>query len=71
MSMRGLRGAHTQNRSAPSAFADMLKAVPGAYVRVGHAGTVPLHNPAYVLDTGILPVGASVMARIVEKRLPV
>ncbi|MBB93290.1 MAG: amidohydrolase [Rhodobacteraceae bacterium] len=52
-------------------FADMLKAVPGAYVRVGHAGTVPLHNPAYVLDTGILPVGASVMARIVEKRLPV
>lgn len=51
-------------------FADMLKVVPGAYCRVGHSGTVALHNPAYVLDTGILPVGASIMARMVETRLP-
>jgi len=51
-------------------FADMLKVVPGAYCRVGHAGNVPLHNPAFVLDDGILPVGASVYARIVETRLP-
>jgi metal-dependent amidase/aminoacylase/carboxypeptidase family protein len=51
-------------------FADMLKTVPGAYIRVGHAGSVPLHNPAFVLDDGILPVGASVMARLVERRLP-
>lgn len=51
-------------------FADMLQVVPGAYVRVGHGGTVNLHNPAYVLDPGILPVGASIMARVVEKRLP-
>ncbi|MBL3553646.1 M20 aminoacylase family protein [Rhodovulum sulfidophilum] len=50
-------------------FADMLKVVPGAYCRVGHAGSVPLHNPAFVLDTGILPVGASVYARLVETRL--
>jgi hippurate hydrolase len=50
-------------------FADMLKVVPGAYCRVGHAGTVPLHNPGYVLDPAILPVGASIMARIVERRL--
>ncbi|WP_428926926.1 M20 aminoacylase family protein [Marinibacterium sp. SX1] len=50
-------------------FADMLKAVPGAYVRLGHGGTVPLHNPAYVLDPGILPVGASILARVVETRL--
>ncbi len=50
-------------------FADMLKVVPGAYCRVGHAGTVPLHNPAFVLDDAILPVGASVYARIVETRL--
>ncbi|MEM8730533.1 MAG: M20 aminoacylase family protein [Pseudomonadota bacterium] len=50
-------------------FADMLKVVPGAYIRVGHGGTVPLHNPAYVLDTSVLPVGASVMARVLEKRL--
>ena len=51
-------------------FADMLQVVPGAYVRVGHGGTVNLHNPAYVLEPGILPVGASIMARVVEKRLP-
>lgn len=51
-------------------FADMLKVVPGAYCTVGHAGTMPLHNPEYVLDPSILPVGASIMARIVERRLP-
>ncbi|MHA6345167.1 M20 aminoacylase family protein [Roseivivax sp. CAU 1761] len=51
-------------------FADMLKAVPGAYCRIGHAGSIPLHNPAFVLDDAILPVGASVYARIVETRLP-
>ncbi len=51
-------------------FADMLKLVPGAYCRVGHAGSVPLHNPAFVLDDAILPVGASIFARLVEARLP-
>ncbi|MBD3664810.1 M20 aminoacylase family protein [Sulfitobacter aestuariivivens] len=51
-------------------FADMLRVIPGAYCTVGHAGTMPLHNPEYVLDTSVLPIGASVMARVVEKRLP-
>ena len=51
-------------------FADMLRVVPGAYCIVGHAGTMPLHNPEYTLDASILPVGASIMARVVEKRLP-
>lgn len=51
-------------------FADMLRIVPGAYCRVGHAGSVPLHNPEYVLDDGILPIGASIFSRIVERRLP-
>ena len=51
-------------------FADMLRHVPGAYIRVGHAGTVGLHNPGFVLDTDVLPVGAAVLARIVERRLP-
>ena len=49
-------------------FADMLRAVPGAYAWVGHAGNVPVHNPAFVLDDGILPVGASLLARLVETR---
>jgi len=51
-------------------FADMLRLVPGAYCRVGHTGTKGLHNPAFVLGTELLPIGASIMARIVEKRLP-
>ena len=51
-------------------FADMLKVVPGAYCRVGHTGNVPLHNPGFVLGTEMLPVGASIMARVVERRLP-
>ena len=51
-------------------FADMLKVVPGAYCIVGHSGTLPLHNPGFFLDPEILPVGASVMARMLERRLP-
>ena len=50
-------------------FADMLKVVPGAYCRVGHSGTTGLHNPSFFLDPELLPVGASIMARIVERRL--
>ncbi len=51
-------------------FADMLQQVPGAYFRLGHAGTVGLHNPGYVLDPAMLTTGASIYARIVERRLP-
>lgn len=51
-------------------FADMLRVIPGAYCTLGHGGTVPVHNPKFQIDPGILPVGASIMARIVEKRLP-
>jgi amidohydrolase len=52
-------------------FADMLQAVPGAYFWVGHDGSVPVHNPGYILDDKILPVGASMFARIIETRMPV
>jgi hippurate hydrolase len=51
-------------------FADMMQAVPGAYFWVGHEGSVPVHNPGYVLDDKILPIGASVFARIIETRMP-
>lgn len=50
-------------------FADMLKVVPGAYCVLGQAGKVPLHNPGFTFDPDILPIGASIMARIVERRL--
>jgi metal-dependent amidase/aminoacylase/carboxypeptidase family protein len=52
-------------------FADMMQVVPGAYFWVGHDGSVPVHNPGYVLDDKILPIGASMFARIIETRLPV
>jgi hippurate hydrolase len=49
-------------------FADMLAKVPGAYCTVGHGGDVPLHNAGFVLDDAILPVGAALLARMVETR---
>jgi hippurate hydrolase len=51
-------------------FADMLRAVPGAYFWLGHEGNVPVHNPGFILDDGILPVGASLFSRIIETRMP-
>lgn len=50
-------------------FADMLREVPGAYGWLGHGGTVPLHNAGFVLDESILPVGASILARVAERQL--
>ncbi len=51
-------------------FADMLHAVPGAYFWLGHDGSVPVHNPGYVLDDKILPIGASIFSRLIETRMP-
>jgi hippurate hydrolase len=61
----------TQPKMGSEDFADMLHAVPGAYFWIGHEGSVPVHNPGYVLDDKILPIGASMFARIIETRLPV
>ena len=49
-------------------FADMLRVVPGAYCTVGHTGEVPLHNDGFVLGEEMLPVGASIYARLIERR---
>ncbi|MFT3941620.1 M20 aminoacylase family protein [Rhodopseudomonas sp.] len=66
--------ANVKTRETPKMgsedFADMLQAVPGAYFWIGHDGNVPLHNPGFVLDDKILPVGASMFARLIETRLP-
>ena len=50
-------------------FADMLKHIRGAYCRIGHSGTQPLHSPNFVFDMKIIPVGASVLALLAEDRL--
>jgi hippurate hydrolase len=60
----------SQPKMGSEDFADMLQAVPGAYFWIGHDGSVPVHNPGYVLDDKILPIGASMFARIIETRLP-
>ena len=49
-------------------FSDMLQVVPGAYCNIMHRGALPLHNDGFILDDGILPIGASIYARLVEKR---
>ena len=51
-------------------FADMLKHAKGAYCRIGHSGTEPLHSPKFVFDTNIIPIGASILATLVENQLP-
>ena len=50
-------------------FSDMLKVVPGAYVRLWHGGEASLHNPAFTLDPKVLPLGAALYSKIVETRL--
>ncbi len=49
-------------------FADMLLAVPGAYVWLGQEPGPALHNPGYVFDDAIIPIGAAFLARLVETR---
>ena len=49
-------------------FADMLQIAPGAYFWLGMAPGAMVHNPAYRFDDAILPVGASLLARLAERR---
>lgn len=49
-------------------FADMLNIVPGAYFFIGQDNTAPLHNPFYEFDDDIIPVGAALLALIVQTR---
>jgi len=53
-------------------FAIMLRSVPGAYIQIGNGdgeGACEVHNPGYDFNDGALPFGASLFARLVEKRL--
>lgn len=51
-------------------FADMMAVVPGAYINVAHSGPAMVHNSKFVLDPATLPIGSSIYARIVERRMP-
>jgi amidohydrolase len=52
-------------------FADMLRVVPGAYCRLGHGEGVQIHNSGFRMNDEVLPVGASILARVLERRLPI
>jgi len=55
-------------------FAFMLEARPGAYAWIGNGGDAAspgLHHPGYDFNDEILPLGASYLARLVERGLPV
>src|SRR5437763_4419527 len=56
-------------KMASEDFADMLRAVPGAYFWLGQTPGPAVHNPGYIFDDGILPIGASLLARIAERQL--
>lgn len=69
-----LFGADMVNADGPMVmgsedFADMSMAAPGAYALITGVGDRMVHNPGYVFDDSILPKGAALLARIVEKRL--
>jgi len=68
-----LFGAKQVDQDAPPKmgsedFADMLQVVPGAYLWLGQAPGPALHNPSYDFDDEILPLGAALLARAVERR---
>ena len=53
-------------------FSFMLKEVPGAYIQIGNgdgAGGCEVHNPGYDFNDAILPLGASLFALLVERKL--
>ena len=49
-------------------FADMMMAVPGAYVWLGGGPGAGLHNPGYDFDDAIIPIGSAFLASLVERR---
>jgi hippurate hydrolase len=49
----------------------MLEACPGAFITVGIGDTDgPFHSPRYDFNDAALPLGASLFAQLVEKKLP-
>ena len=52
----------------------MLREVPGAYVWLGQGSAThaaPLHDPRYDFNDEVLATGATLLAALAERRLPV
>ena len=52
-------------------FAYMLQARPGAYLFLGAGPGAGLHHPKFDFNDEILPIGASLLARLAERALPI
>ena len=52
-------------------FSYMLQARPGCYLFIGQGDGPSVHHPAYDFNDEILPGGASLFARLVERAQPV
>jgi hippurate hydrolase len=56
--------------SASEDFSFMLEKVPGAYINIGNGeNSAPVHNPHYDFNDEVLPIGATLYARITERKL--
>jgi hippurate hydrolase len=72
-----LVGAENVNRNgnlvmASEDFSFMLERRPGAYIQIGNGdgeGACEVHNPGYDFNDAILPLGATLFARLAEKKL--
>jgi len=70
-------GAHNVNRDgnlvmASEDFSYMLNCRPGAYIQIGNGdgtGGCEVHNPGYDFNDMALPFGASLFARLAERKL--
>lgn len=50
-------------------FAFMLQKTPGSYIMIGNGDTPMVHNPQYIFDQEILPVGATLWVALCEEYL--
>jgi amidohydrolase len=72
-----LVGSENMNRDggvsmASEDFSYMLEHRPGAYIQIGNGdrpGGCEVHNPGYDFNDEILPLGASLFVRLVERKL--
>ena len=51
-------------------FSFMLEACAGAYINIGNGASAPVHNDRYDFNDEALPLGAAILAQLVEMKLP-
>lgn len=67
----GLVDGHAGREMGAEDFAYMLEARPGAYLFLGAGPGAGLHHPKFDFNDEILPIGASLLARLAERALPI